>query len=223
MSTNVRCLLVICCLVGLLSVAPAVSSQERDLPEEVRALSVVCSSGASVDFRGQLEGGINRFFGKVLEAEGALELSKSEADFLSSFDDEDLRLKARAIYNECVLGALQIVYNLKKEEKLGALDSRLLVPDTLSKISPGERFALTVGDIVGFDKNGILMIRDARDDCSIVSLEASNLRERKANLSMRVPQHFTLPKQNECWLSLYGSRSFGEDNRCVFSFMYQCE
>ena len=201
--------------------APA-SAQERDLPEEVRALAVVCSTGASVEFRGQIEGGINRLFGKVLAGEGELEVSKSETDFLNTFEDESLALEARAIYNDCVLGALQIVYNLKKEKSLGSSSSRLLVPDSLAKIQQGERFALRLRDVVGFDDTGIITIRRAHEDCGNADVHISNTGKRSRNY-MEVGENFRIPEKRDCWITLYGVRSFGEENTCVFSFFYQCK
>ena len=210
------------CLLVFVSLGAPASAQERDLPEEVRALAAVCSTGASVEFRGQIEGGINRLFGKVLAGEGELEVSKSETDFLNAFEDERLRLEARAIYNDCVLGALQIVYNLKKEQSLGSSDSRLLVPDSLAKIQQGERFALRLKDVIGFDDTGIITIRRANEDCGNADVHISNLGKRSRNY-MEVGENFRIPEKRGCWITLYGVRSFGDENTCVFSFFYQCK
>lgn len=208
-------------LLGLVPFSTNAAAQERDLPEEVRALAVVCSSGASVGFRGQIEGGINRLFGKVLEGEGELEVSKSETDFLNSFDDEQLRLEARTVYNECVLGALQIVYNLKQERALGSSDSRLLVPDSLTLMRPGERFALRVGDGIGLAEGGIVAVPKAYKNCGNPSVQITN-NARRVFTTIDLAGNIRVPDRDSCWITLYGKRAFGDDESCVYSFLYEC-
>lgn len=215
-------LIALTCILGLISLATFASSQERDLPEEVRALAVVCSSGASVEFQGQIEGGINRLFGKLLAGEGELEISKSETDFLNSFEDEQLRLEARAVYNECVLGALQIIYNLKRDRTLGSSDSRLLVPDTLVRIRSGARFALRIRDSIGIEEGGTISIRSARKNCGNPHVIISN-DGRSSKYPLDLSENLKVPERKNCWITLYAVRSIGDDETCIYSFLYQCK
>jgi hypothetical protein len=204
------------------SLAAATAAQERNLPEEVRALAVVCSSGASVEFQGELEGGINRLFGKVLAAEGELEVSKNETDFLNSFEDERLRLEARGVYNDCVLDAIQIIYNLKRDHSLESSDSRLLVPDGLVRIRSGARFALGVGDTIGMDEGGTVSVYRTSKSCSRPYVRISNNGRSKSN-ALDLSSNLNIPDRDNCWITLYGMRSFGDDETCAFSFLYKCK
>ncbi len=198
------------------------SAQDRDLPEEVRALAVVCSSGASVEFRGQIEGGIFRLFGKVLAGEGELEISKSEIDFLNSFEDERLRLEARSVYNKCVLGSLQIIYNLKQDQSLGSSDSQLLVPNALVRLRPDSKFVLRKGDSIGLDEGGIVSLYRKQGDCGRPSIKISNNGSSRAQI-LDLSDIFKIPERESCWITLYGMRSLGEENTCAYSFLYQCK
>jgi hypothetical protein len=175
-----------------------------------------------VEYQGKIEGGINRLFGKVLAAEGELEISKSEIDFLSSFEDERLRLAARAVYNDCVLGAIQIIYNLKRDNALQSSDSRLLVPDSLVQIRSGARFALRVGDAIGMEEGGIVSVYNANKSCGTPYVRISNggiSRNRALDLS----DNFLIPARSSCWITLYGKRPFGDEKTCAYSFVYQCK
>lgn len=207
---------------GLVPLVTAASAQERDLPEEVRALAAVCSSGAKVEFRGQIEGGIFRLFGKVLEGEGEFEISKSETDFLNSFEEEELRLEARKIYNECALGALQIIYNLKQENLLGVSDSQLLVPNALVQLRSGTKFVLRLGDSIGLEEGGIVSVYRKQGDCGKPSVKISNSAISRA-YSLDLSDIFKIPERENCWITLYGMRSLGEENACAYSFLYQCK
>ena len=80
-------------------------------------------------FQGELEGGLNRIFGKVLAGKGELELSKSETEFLNSFSNESLKIEARKIYNNCAIEALKIVYNKRENQEFGENNTAILVPD----------------------------------------------------------------------------------------------
>lgn len=215
-------LFIVIWFLGLLSFGAIASAQERDLPEEVRALAVVCSSGASVEFRGQIEGGINRLFGKVLAGQGELEVSKSETDFLSSFENENLRLEARSVYNDCVLGALQIIYNLKHDQALKSSDSRLLVPDSLTLIRSGERFALRTRDAIGLEGGGIISVYEAIKNCGKPRVRISNS-GRISNALIDLSDNLAIPDRTNCWITLYGIRSFSDKETCVYSFLYQCK
>lgn len=208
-------------VMGVVGLGANAHAQERNLPEEVRALAVVCSSGASVGFRGQIEGGIFRLFGKVLEGEGELEVSKSESEFLGSFEDEETRLEARAVYNDCVLGALQIVYNLKRERALGSSESQLLVADPLVRLQPSARFALRVGDSIGLANGGVVAVTGAQKNCSYPTVRISNSADRTWN-NLRLSEFLKVPMRESCWVTLYGARSFGENKSCVFSLLYEC-
>lgn len=218
-----RSFLIAVCLAFITSSSEIVLAQERNLPEEVRALAVLCSSGASVKFQGRIEGGIIRLFGKVLEGEGELEKSKSEADFLGSFDDEQLRLEARSIYNECVLDALQIIYNRKQNETLGSSDSQLLVPDSLTRVQAGTQFALRVGDTIGLEDGGVISLigQGRKDKCGKPRVHISNDGRAKIKY-FRTPGNLEVPNRAACWITLYGERSLGEDDACLYSFLYQC-
>ncbi len=204
-----------------------VKAQDRDLPEEVRALAVVCSSGASSKFRGEIEGGINRLFGKILEGQGELEFSKSEQDFLESFEDENLRLEARKIYNDCALGALQIVYNLKKEKAFQSSDSRLLVPDSLTVVQQGQRFALRSDDVINLQNGGYFNIKNSRDPeekkkCVNPYAVAYNEGSTNSDSRMNILEYLAIPNKRNCRVVLYGARAFGGENVCVYSFSYEC-
>lgn len=207
---------------GLASLVVGASAQDRDLPEEVRALAVVCSSGASVEFRGQIEGGIFRLFGKVLAGEGELEVSKSETDFLDSFEDERLRLEARSVYNKCVLGSLQIIYNLKQENSLGSSDSQLLVPNALVRLRPDSKFVLRKGDSIGLDEGGIVSVYGSYKNCGKPRVKISNNGKSMPRL-LGLSGVLKIPERENCWITLYGMRPLGEENTCAYSFLYQCK
>ncbi len=197
--------------------------QERDLPEEVRALAVVCSSGASVQARGDIEAGINRFFGKALEVEGEYDVSKSETEFLATFEEEQLRLEARKIYNDCVLGALRMVYNLKEEQALGKAETPILVPQNLSTIPLNKKFAMRAGDTFQLSGGGILSLnRSYAADCKYAYFTFA----RDGNRFLFQLTHLKSDRLDKrgCYIFRYGHRQYNDANKtCVFSLEYKCE
>ncbi len=201
-------------------------AEERNLPEELRALAVLCSSGASVEFRGKIEGGINRFFGKVLSGEGDLAVSKSEDAFLKSFDDEGLRLEARKIYNDCVLGTIGIVYNIKDGKTKRTPTSKLLVPNSLVQIQPGEKFALRDKDSIGISGNGVITISSIQeswgDDKCNYPYTAISHKGKRDETTMKIGMNLKVPNNERCYITYYGSRLMSENNKCVYSYIYQC-
>jgi len=93
-------------------------AQERDLPSEIKALAELCSSVASVKFKGEIKAGLTKFFSGVDASGNAdYETSKGESDFLESFEDETLRLEARKVYNTCVTNNLSTIYNMSSKVK----------------------------------------------------------------------------------------------------------
>lgn len=203
-------------------VQPASSvAQQRDLPEELRALAVLCSSGASVKFQGDIEGGINRLFGKIVSGSGSLDISESETEFLSSFNDETLKVEARKVYNDCVLSALQIVYNYREEPKPdGANSVRLLVPDEIATIRSGQRFALLTDGSAMFEEGGVIAVQNYKYKEKAVSVKVSKDGIGDSG-SLDIGQNIFVPK-TKCHVTLYQVRETGVGDQKLFSFIYQC-
>lgn len=197
-------------------------SQENNVPEEVRALAILCSSGASIKFRGEIEGGLNRLFGKIIAGTGDLEVSENETDFLNSFSDENLKLEARRVYNECALGALQIVYNKRQNASLDSLDVSIVVPETISEVPAGNRFALQPGGSVLLEGGGLLSVQgaynyDEKKPVVVVSNEG-----RSNSNALDLGEFLTIPNNEKCHVTYYHSRPLGSDKNLLYSFLFAC-
>jgi hypothetical protein len=136
-------------------------ADEKSIPEEVRALAVLCSTGSSVEFRGQIEGGLNKLFEKIIAGSGDLEISKNETDFLNSFDDDKLKIEARRVYNECALGALEIIHNRKINSSFDLSQDIVVTPSSIIEIRNGQKFALRVGDSVLLEGGAVFSLPEA--------------------------------------------------------------
>lgn len=196
------------------------SSQERDLPQEIKALSAVCSSGASLEFRGQLEGGINRFFGKVLAGEGELEISRSEDEFLKSFEGDQFRFEARKIYNECVLQALQIVYGIASRRPDETAYSRIIVPSGLKFIVPGSEFGVNSGQSVRLHNGSIMSVVAKRGYPDIAQTTVVSGGNTTAE-DLRIARRPTMQVSSSCWITYYNYS--GRDHGRIYSFVYDCK
>ena len=196
------------------SFANSVFGQARNLPEEVKALAVLCSSGASIEFQGQLEGGINKLFGKVLSGKGDFSISKNEQEFLSGFQDENLKIVARKAYNDCVIEALKIIYNKREDGTLSESSKRILVPSQLDTVEKGQQFAMRTNNTVRMSNGEIFSVRaDSRYE-GVVDVKL-NVGGKKYGDEMRIGDTIRNRRDN-CWITYYAF------NDQLFSFLYEC-
>lgn len=206
-------------LIATLVVVLDVNAAERSYPEEVRALAAVCSSGASVAARGAIEGRLNLFLRKVVSAEGNLEIAEGREDFLESFEDESLRIEALKVFNQCVIDAMKIIYNIRPSSKGGSKATSLLVPDPLKSISPGTRFSLRRGESIMLDTGGVMTFQaNSRGGLAVYIYNQG--RRNTQNNGIRVGSRFSVPS-SKCDIIYYSKRD--DDNKDgVHSFLYQC-
>lgn len=205
-------------LAGLFIQTPASLAQERDLPEEVRALAAVCAAGTTnVTFRGEIEGGLNRLFGRMLSGTGDLDFSESGNEFINSFQDEQLKLEARRIVSDCVIRAMEIIYNFSKEDRLTNTSSSILVPDALSRVSAGQQFALKAGQSIMLESGAIFSVSSVYAQKPVGSFTHKG-RERTNRLDIGE----TISSQDDpCSVVYYTKREIAE-KEFVYSFIYQC-
>lgn len=197
-------------------------AQESSVPEEVRALSILCSSGASVKFRGEIEGGLNRLFGKIIAGTGDLEISENETDFLNSFQDENLKLEARRVYNECALGALEIVYNKRENDSFAASDVSIVVPEAISEIPKGNRFALQSGGSVMLEKGGLFVVEGPYRNDETKPVVAMSNAGRSTSAVPDLGTVMAVPESRSCHVTYYHRRISGSGEAIVYSFLYDC-
>lgn len=199
----------------LIAAMPASFGQSRNLPEEVKALAVLCSSGASIKFRGKLEGGINKFFGKILSGTGDISISKNEEDFLNGFNDEQLKIEARKAYNVCVIEALKIIYNKKEDGGLLENSSRILVPNPLNIVGVGQQFAMRTNNTVRLSKGEIFSVQADHRYHGVVNVKL-NINGRVDSDEMRIGETIR-SRRNNCWITYY---AYSDQ---IFSFVYECQ
>jgi hypothetical protein len=197
-------------------------AQESSVPEEVRALSILCSSGASVKFRGEIEGGLNRLFGKIIAGTGDLEISENETDFLNSFQDENLKLEARRVYNECALGALEIVYNKRENDSFATSDVSIVVPEAISEIPTGNRFALQSGGSVMLEKGGLFVVEGPYTNDETKPVVAMSNAGRSTSTVPELGTAMAVPESRSCHVTYYHRRNSGSGEEIVYSFLYDC-
>lgn len=196
-------------------------SQERNLPEEIRALSAICSTGADIKFKGEIEGGINKLLGRVLSGSGDLEISKNENEFLGSFEDPNLRLEAKKIFNDCIINTLQIVYNFRKEEKtkFSVTRSKLLVPDALQVIRSGQTFALRNQESISLEKGGVFAINRTRHK-GLTPVGIINGKDRNTFPQFRMGERAGVSGTG-CAITFYARRQI-KNSEFIYSFKYDC-
>ena len=197
-------------------------AQETNIPEEVRALSILCSSGASVKFRGEIEGGLNRLFGKIIAGTGDLEISENETDFLNSFSDENLKLEARRVYNECALGALEIVYNKRENASFNTSDVSIVVPEAISEILVGNRFALQSGGSVLLEKGGLFSVEGPYNYDETKPVVVMSNAGQSTSTVPDLGKTMLVPESRSCHVTYYHGRASGPDDKIVYSFLYDC-
>ena len=201
----------------------AMFAQERNLPEEIRALAAVCSSGARFEFRGEIEGGLNKIFGRIIQGSGDLSISDNEAEFLNSFKDERLRLEARKIFNDCVRSALEIVYNSRdtlNSSDGGDNSSRILVPDPYSPVKPGQTFALRVQQSIPLQRGGVFAISRARYRGYTPVGTVTN--RSSSHFQLDIGSYTRVPNSDPCRVTFYSRRPTGQPEEFVYSFRYEC-
>lgn len=197
-------------------------AEASNIPEEVRALSILCSSGASVKFRGEIEGGLNRLFGKIIAGTGDLEISENETDFLNSFSNETLKLEARRVYNECALGALEIVYNKRENASFNSTDVSIVVPEAIAEVPAGNRFALQSGGSVLLEKGGLMSLEGPyRNDETKPVVIMSNAGQ-STSFVPELGKAMIIPESRSCHVTYYHRRSSGSGDDIVYSFLYDC-
>lgn len=196
--------------------------EENSVPEDVRALAVLCSSGSSVQFRGQIEGGLNNLFGKIISGDGELAISENETDFLNSFEDENLKVEARRVYNDCAIRALEIIYNQRKQPSYDPSKIALLTPNTISTISSGTQFALMLGEVVKLKEGGMFTVEnvDSENPSSPEVLFTKNGTKNSNKLS--IGNFIQAPYEAGCIVNYYASRSSKNPGAFVYSFLYEC-
>lgn len=200
-------------------ISPHAIAEIRNLPEEIRALAVICSSGSSTSFRGQIEGGLNKLFGKVIEGTGELELSKNETDFLNNFKDESLRVEARKVYNDCVKDTLRIIYNRRNNKNTMISSGKLLVPDGLTEVHPGQKFALRLQESVSLLNGGIFSVERTRHNGLTPAVNMSN--GSTGHYQFKLGSSTSIPNNRECRVTFYSRRHI-EKNSYIYSFQYDC-
>lgn len=194
---------------------------ERDLPEELRALAVICSSSADISYRGSIEGGINKLFGKIVAGSGDFIKDRDANDFLNDFDDENLKIEARKIYIDCVENTLSYVYGFNQNTNVAAdqPSSRILVPDGTVAVKPGQKFALRVNMTMPLSEGGFFSVIDFTYGGEIPIATISH-KNNSLRTTMTLGNSISINKHN-CFVTYYSLRN-ESDEQFIYSFQYDC-
>jgi len=206
-------------LISIAFASVSAEAAERSLPEEVRALAAICSSGANVELRGAIEGRLNILLGKMVVADGELKISEGREDFLQSFESEPMRVEALKVFNQCVIDAMKIIYNIRPGSNVGVKSTSILVPDPLESVLPGQRFSLRRGDSVLLDTGGVMTFQTSSRG-GLAAYISNKGRRYSQNNGIKVGSSFKVPNSN-CEIIYYSKRGKNKEND-VHSFIYQC-
>jgi len=91
-------------------------AEERNISEEINSLVNLCQSRTSIHIDGNLEGGLRRFFGSIIEGNGELSYEDGRYEFLNMFSTDAAKLEAQRIFNACAIDGMDRIYGKRKDE-----------------------------------------------------------------------------------------------------------
>lgn len=197
-----------------------VAAQDRPLPEELKTLAAACAS-SSKDLRvqGELEAGINKMFGKVLDGSGEVDYAEVRNDFVNSLSDDTARLEAMRIMNECVISLIEKAYAFRgpqssaappKAPLLGGIEQ--IDEGTLFTLDRSKSVALSDGTVVA-----IYSVSSLRKEPTIrLSNSGTNITKK-----MHMGDSVFTNGSKKCTVTYYSVQDSGEDEK-IYSFYYDC-
>lgn len=207
-----------CLLIGLSSPSFAV---ERNLPEELKAIVSVCTSGFSASSKGELEAGIVRFLSNQIEAKGELMInSGGMKELLDQFTDEKLKIEASKIFTGCVVDTVDKIYSFRETQKIPKTQhsDKILVPEAETIVEPGQTFALTVGRSASLvNSRAFIAITGDRYE-GTVPLVTFTEETKSLKVQPTIGEKIMF-RDKSCWVTYYAM----DAGKKVYSFKLQCK
>ena len=187
---------------------------------EIRSMADLCSSGASVKFRGDIAVGLTRMFGKVITGEGEYEASRGENDFLNSFKDERLRLEARRIYNDCAIQAIEAIRENMRQQSALHPEELEVIEGSSAVVPIGRVFRLSVGQSAILAGGGVFSVEAGASWRKNPVAKLSN-RGSGTGTSLRGGSVLEIPHRRGCTVTFMGKaeNATGADG---YNFVYDC-
>lgn len=212
MTKVIRISLLVC--LSLIVATPSAMAQPN--ADEIRAMAELCSSGASIRFRGEIAGGLTKYLGKIVAGEGEWTKSRGEDEFLSSFKDERLRLEARKIYNNCAIEAIRTLREERRRQSKLNPEQLNIVNGASSIVPIGRVFSLRPDQSAVLAGGGVLSLRRSSSWRNVPSAKLTN-NGAGTGAHLKPGLVLEVPYARGCIVS-YLSASGAEQ----YNFLYEC-